>query len=294
MNMVLTLIVNPQNGDVLKEAERRARDVLPALGAADILSEGEAIDLPAPDGAAALKKQFASAFSDLPVDWAIQQAEGRRKKLFLADMDSTMITVECIDELADFAGIKDHVAAITEAAMRGELDFEGALTERVALLKGLPLEKLALCYKERIKLMGGARTLVQTMKAKGVRTVLVSGGFTYFTEKVGAAIGFDRHRANILETEGYALSGTVARPICGAHTKLETLQAESAALGIAHTETLAVGDGANDIPMIDAAGLGVAYHAKPKTAAAADVAINHTDLTALLFLQGYRRSEFVA
>jgi phosphoserine phosphatase len=227
------------------------------------------------------------------VDIVVQPRAGRAKRLLVADMDSTMITIECIDELADYAGIKPQIAEVTERAMRGELDFEAALDARVALLKGLPASAIDRCHEERVRLMPGARTLIQTMRANGARCVLVSGGFTVFADRVAAAIGFDRAVSNRLGVEAEALTGTVARPIVGAATKRALLIEERDAMGLEPVATLAVGDGANDIPMIEMAGLGVAYHAKPKTAAAAAARIDHNDLTALLYAQGYARSMWV-
>jgi len=224
-------------------------------------------------------------------DVVVQPSEGREKRLLIADMDSTMITVECIDELADYAGIKAQVAAVTEAAMRGELDFEGALDARVALLAGLDEGAIDRCLAERVTIMPGAKALVRTMRARGARCVLVSGGFTRFAEPVGAEIGFDRVIANRLLVEGGTLTGAVARPIVGAATKEATLREEAGALPLART--LAVGDGANDLPMIRAAGLGVAYHAKPVVAAAAAARIEHGDLSALLWAQGIARCDWV-
>ena len=227
------------------------------------------------------------------IDVVVQPSADRARKLLVADMDSTMITIECIDELADYAGIKPQIAEVTERAMRGELDFESALDARVALLKGLEEGAIDRCHAERVKLMPGAQALIRTMKAHGARTVLVSGGFTVFADKVAESIGFDRAISNRLGLAGGMLDGTVARPIVGSATKRETLIAEREALGLAPSQTLAVGDGANDIPMIEEAGLGVAYHAKPKTAEAADARIEHGDLTALLYVQGYRRADWV-
>lgn len=225
-------------------------------------------------------------------DVVVQAEAGRARKLLVADMDSTMITIECIDELADFAGIKAEIAEVTERAMRGELDFEEALDARVALLRDLDAAAIDRCHEERVRIMGGAKALVRTMKAHGARAVLVSGGFTVFADRVAADIGFDRALSNILGIADGRLTGTVARPIVGAATKRETLIAEAQAMGIALSETLAVGDGANDIPMIEMAGLGVAYHAKPKTAAAAGARIDRGDLTALLYAQGYARRDW--
>ncbi|MFD1951053.1 phosphoserine phosphatase SerB [Sphingomonas arantia] len=227
------------------------------------------------------------------VDVVVQRAEDRRKRMIIADMDSTMITVECIDELADYAGIKAEVAEVTERAMRGELDFEAALDARVALLRGLDVGVIDRCYAERVRVMPGARALVRTMKAAGARAVLVSGGFTVFADRVAAEIGFDLAVSNVLEIEGGMLAGTVRRPIVGAATKRALLVSEAAAGGLELGEVLAVGDGANDIPMIEAAGLGVAYHAKPKTAAAAGARIESGDLSALLYAQGIPRAEWV-
>lgn len=218
--------------------------------------------------------------------------EGRRKRMLIADMDSTIIPVECIDEIADFAGVKARVAEITERAMRGELDFEGALKERVSLLADLPAETLERVFKERISLNPGARTLVQTMNAEGAVTALVSGGFSYFTERVALAAGFSIHQANFLHIAEGRLKGTVAEPILGRAAKLEALLRISSMNGIAPEETIAVGDGANDLAMVEAAGLGVAYRAKPALEAAADARLRRSDLTALLSLQGYREDEF--
>jgi len=223
-------------------------------------------------------------------DVVVQPSAKRRKKLIVADMDSTMITIECIDELADYAGIKAQVAEVTEAAMRGELDFVGALDARVNLLKGLEEAVIDRCHAERVVIMPGARALIRTMKEFGARAVLVSGGFTVFADRVAAEIGFDRALSNTLGIEQGILTGTVARPVIDSAVKRETLIAEAAGAGLSLEQTLAVGDGANDVPMIEAAGLGIAYHAKPKTAAAADARIVHNDLTALLYAQGYPRA----
>ena len=226
------------------------------------------------------------------VDVIVQLAEGREKKLLIADMDSTMITVECIDELADYAGIKAQIAEITERAMRGELDFAGALHERVALLKGLADAAIDQCRTERVKIMPGARTLVRTMKERGAKTLLVSGGFTRFTGPVAEEIGFDAAVANVLEIADGALLGTVTVPIVDAARKRAELEAAIEG-GIDRALTLAVGDGANDIPMIQGAGLGVAYHAKPKTREAAAAEIVHGDLSVLLYAQGIASREWV-
>ena len=226
------------------------------------------------------------------VDVVVQPVEGRVKRLLVADMDSTMITIECIDELADYAGIKPQIAAVTEAAMRGELDFESALDARVALLEGLDEAVIERCHAERVRIMPGAVELVRTMRHNGARTILVSGGFTRFAEPVAASIGFDQAIANVLEIADGKLTGTVAKPIVGSDAKLRTLAEAADALYLPLEATLAVGDGANDLAMIKRAGLGVAYHAKPVVAAAAAARIDHNDLTALLYAQGIARADW--
>jgi phosphoserine phosphatase len=241
-----------------------------------------------------LRQEAAAAVAELPVDWALTPVEGRRKKLLVADMDSTIINVECLDELADFAGIKAEIAAITERAMRGELEFEPALRERVGKLKGLAVDALQRAYDERVRLNSGARTLVTTMARHGARCVLVSGGFTFFTTRVAEAAGFHAQRANVLLDDGKTLTGQVQEPVLGRAAKLDTLKEEASALGIPLSETLAIGDGANDLDMIRASGLGVAYRAKPIVAAEAHARIDHQSLEAALFFQGYARSEFAA
>jgi len=233
------------------------------------------------------------AVADLPVDVCVQPFAGRRKRLFIADMDSTIIGCECLDELADFAGVKAEVAAITERAMRGEIAFEGALRERVAMLKGLPITVLDQCYRERVRLKPGASTLVRTMAAHGVHCLLVSGGFESFTGPVSRAAGFAGHQANRLIQADGRLTGEVAEPILGREAKLEALQLHAARLSLGFQDVLAVGDGANDLAMIEAAGLGVAYRAKPVVAAQADTKVDHSDLRALLYFQGYDRGDFV-
>jgi phosphoserine phosphatase len=228
------------------------------------------------------------------VDVNVIAPQGRRKKLLLADMDSTIIGCECLDELADMAHLKPQIAAITERAMNGEIAFEPALRERVGLLKGLALAALERTYAERVKLNPGAKTLVATMKKHGARTCLVSGGFTYFTERVAKDAGFDDSQANLLLDDGSRLTGAVKEPILGREAKLAALKKEIETLKISAADALAVGDGANDLAMIEYAGLGVAYHAKPVVADAADAAIIYGDLRALLYLQGYSDDEIVA
>ena len=243
------------------------------------------------EGLSLLRKALEAAG---PIDLAIlPAARFGRKRLLISDMDSTVIGQECIDEIADAVGLKAKISEITERAMRGELDFEAALTERVAMLKGLPLEALATTLEERITLNPGARTLIATMKAHGARTLLVSGGFTYFTSRVAELAGFESHQGNTLIDDGAALTGEVGRPILGREAKRTALLEAAAALGASADDTLAMGDGANDLDMIRASGLGVAYRAKPVVAAEAAGSIRHTDLTAALFFQGYKASEFV-
>ncbi len=253
-------------------------------GAMDI-----AVERGDPEG---LKTALARALERHPIDICVQPAAGRRKRLLVADMDSTIITCECLDEIADIAGIKAEIAAITERAMAGEIAFEAALIERVGRLAGLETSALRRVFDERVRLTPGAATLGRTMAAHGNRCVLVSGGFEFFTERVSAAAHFHAHRANRLIDDGVRLTGEVARPIMGREAKLAALREEAEALGLTFAETLAVGDGANDLAMIEAAGLGVAWRAKPIVAAAADAHVDHADLTALLYFQGYGADEF--
>ncbi len=226
------------------------------------------------------------------VDLVVLPTEGRRKKMLLADMDSTMIEQECIDELADEAGVGEHVKDITARAMNGELDFEGALTERVGLLKGLDESVIGKVLAERITFMPGGKTLLATMKAHGAYAALVSGGFTAFTAKVAGELGFDENRANTLLAEDGKLTGDVGRPILGREAKVQALKEITERLELAHDDVMAVGDGANDLGMLGLAGAGVALHAKPSVAAECDIRINHGDLTALLYIQGYAKSDF--
>ena len=260
-------------------------------GPAKILSPGMAFDLPVTDTDALARARDRCA--GFPLDINLLPAGNRRKKLLVADMDSTIINVECLDELADMAGLKPQIAAITERAMRGELEFEAALKERVGMLKGLTLDALERTYAERVRLNGGAKSLLATMRANGAHTMLVSGGFGYFTQRVAEAAGFHVERGNTLIDDGAALTGEVGMPILGREAKLAALEEGVKANGLTFADALAVGDGANDLSMIQKAGLGVAYHAKPVVAAAAGAAIQHNDLTALLYLQGYSDSEIV-
>ena len=299
MSLVATLICNPDSPALDSTIVDGARAVLPQAAPAHWLFDGVAVDIPfgadsnLEGDRHAIEQRLRELRGDLPIDIVVQPAGARRKKLFLADMDSTMIGQECIDELADFAGFKAHVAAITERAMRGEIAFEPALRERVALLKGLPVSVVDETLKGRITLTPGGREVVGTMRAHGGYTCLVSGGFTLFTNAVAAMIGFQENRANMLLVEDGKFSGDVAEPILGREAKLATLLELREAFDLDNLDTLVVGDGANDLGMIEAAGLGVAYHAKPAVAAAAAARIDHGDLTALLYAQGYKRTEFV-
>ena len=273
------------------KAFEKALGVLPLKNPV-ILSEGKAFEGELTEALTQDAILSAMAAEGLKLDVCVQPSANRRKQLLICDMDSTLIGQECIDELADFAGVKDRVSAITERAMRGEIGFEGALTERVGLLEGLDLSVLEQCFKERITLNDGARTLCQTMKANGAKAVIVSGGFTFFTGQVAKACGFDAHQANTLLEDGPKLSGKVGMPILGREAKLGALNAHSKDFGGA-ANAVAIGDGANDLAMITAAGLGIAFYAKPVVAAQAHCAINHTDLTTALYFQGYKESEFV-
>lgn len=236
--------------------------------------------------------QVWEAMQALGHDLVVQPAAGRRKKMLLADMDSTMIQQECIDELADVAGVGAQVAAITARAMNGELDFEGALTERLGLLAGLSESVIAQVIAERLTFMPGGHDLLRTMKANGAYCALVSGGFTAFTGYVAETLGFDENRANILGIADGKLTGVPVRPILGREAKVQALEEISARLGLRHDEVMAVGDGANDLGMLGLAGAGVALHAKPSVAAQCDIRINHGDLSALLYIQGYAMAEF--
>jgi phosphoserine phosphatase len=296
MSLVATLICHPDNPALDQTVVDGACAILPSPDRAQWLFNEVAVDIPfAGDGGdiGAIQHRLRQARGDLPVDVVIQSQYNRKKRLFLADMDSTMISQECIDELADFAGLKTRVAAITERAMKGEIEFEPALRERVALLKGLPVGVIDEVLASRITLTPGGRELVATLRAHGAYTCLVSGGFTLFTAKVADMIGFQENRANELLVEDGKLTGQVAEPILGRAAKLATLTDLREAFDLDTIDTLVVGDGANDLMMIQSAGLGIAYHAKPAVAAAAGARIDHGDLTALLYAQGYRRDEFV-
>lgn len=291
MKYTLTLIGNSTTS-LREEDVAGAMSLLPAPGVADWLAPGHACDLHFDaEDAKAVEARLREKLGGAKIDLAVQPAEGRRKELLVADMDSTIIQQECIDELAAELGIKPQIAAITERAMRGEIAFEPALRERVGLLKGLPLEALEKVYRERIVEMPGGRALVRTMRAHGAACALVSGGFTFFTERVAHAVGFNTNQANRLVFIDGKLSGGVAEPILGREAKIEALVHLRGELGLAKHQTMAVGDGANDLGMIEEAGLGVAFHAKPVVAEAADARIDHGDLTALLYLQGYREEE---
>ncbi|WP_421988681.1 phosphoserine phosphatase SerB [Roseococcus sp.] len=296
MTHVLTFIAAP--GAISNAQLLAAKGALTALGAdcdaPDWLAAQEAVDLPfaslAPEQAVAAAK---SALGQAPIDLIAQPAEGRKKKLLLADMDSTIVTSETLDEIAAFAGLKDQIAEITARSMNGELDFRQALIQRVGMLKGLDASALDETWKTT-ELTAGATTLIATMRANGAHTALVSGGFTFFTSKVAEVCGFHEHHANTLLLADGKLLGTVGEPILDRDAKLATLKRLAAQLGLSLAETAAVGDGANDLAMIQAAGLGFAFHAKPSVAAAARHRIEHTDLRALLYAQGYRAAEFVA
>ena len=294
-SLVATLVANPAqpvlgDGIVAQAARALGQETEHA-----VLARGIAADfaIPASLEAKAAELRLREALEGQAIDIVIQPAAGRHKRLFLADMDSTMIGQECIDELADYVGLKAEVSEITERAMRGEIAFEPALRERVALLKNLPVKVVDEIIKSRITLTPGGRALVQTIRAKGGYTCLVSGGFTLFTGPVAAKIGFHEHRSNHLIVEGEMLAGEVEEPILGREAKLATLIELRTRFGLAPHETMAVGDGANDLAMLGEAGLGVAFHAKPAVAAVAHARIDHADLSALLYAQGYGAEDIV-
>ncbi|HUG62587.1 MAG TPA: phosphoserine phosphatase SerB [Methylomirabilota bacterium] len=294
MSSIATLVssmADPQVGPGLVAAAERA------LGADGhrVLAGEVAAEFPLPAGLdpGEADRRLRDVVADRAVDVAVLSAANRRKRLLVADMDSTMIGQECIDELAAFAGLKAKVSAITEQAMRGEIAFEPALRARVALLRGLPISVVDEVLRERITLTPGGPELVRTMRAHGAYAALVSGGFTVFTGEIRTAIGFDEDRANTLLTDAGLLTGEVVEPILGQDAKLASLRELRDRFGLAAAETMAVGDGANDLAMVREAGLGVAFRAKPAVAAEAAVRIDHADLSALLFIQGYAREEFV-
>lgn len=295
MAFVATLVANPSNPVLTPAIAEKAADQVQAAGLY-WLADGIACDIALRDGSdiAAARDTILAAIGGQPVDVAVQVAETRRKRLLIADMDSTMIGQECIDELAAEVGLKDKVATITARAMNGEIAFEPALRERVALLKGLPVSVIDEVIAKRITLTPGGRELIATMKAKGYYTALVSGGFTVFTSRIAATLGFDENRANLLLDADGKLTGEVAEPILGKQAKVDALIEISERLGISPEDAMAVGDGANDLGMLHVSGAGVALHAKPAVAAEAKIRIDHGDLTALLYLQGYRKSDFVS
>ena len=288
---VATLICDPLRRGL---SAALAEDLCAAWGGGSLrwLAPGEAVEFALEEMPGDLEPHW-EALQAQGVDLVVQRAAGRRKQLLLADMDSTMIRQECIDELAQVAGVGKEVAAITARAMNGEIDFEVALAARVALMRGLPETVIGEVLRDRISLMPGGFALVATMQAHGARAVLVSGGFTAFAARVGAALGFDETRANVLGVAEGRLTGHVLPPVLGRQAKLDALEEITAAMGITADEVIAVGDGANDLAMLRRAGTGVALHAKPAVAAQCRVRINHADLSALLFLQGYARAEFV-
>ncbi|MGI9412089.1 MAG: phosphoserine phosphatase SerB [Hyphomicrobiales bacterium] len=296
MQSVLILITAPEHKALTPDMARAAATALPSPSGPDWLADRIACEIGFAMSAGADRTGIENAVRDTlgaaPVDIAILPAEGRRRSLLVADMDSTMIGEECIDELGALTGLGAEIAAITERAMRGELDFTGAVRARVGLMKGLDAGAIDRVIAERISLTPGGRELVQTMRRHGAYTALVSGGFTAFTAHVAAQLGFDDHQGNRLVVDGGAIAGTVEEPILGRAAKVEALQRYCAQRDIPAAAAMAVGDGANDLDMLAAAGLGVAYRAKPVVAEAARVRIDHGDLTALLYLQGYRREEF--
>ncbi len=264
------------------------------FGAPVWLSPGRAFDIAFTGDPIAVREGVRAAIGATPADINVVAVAGRRKRLLVSDMESTIISCECLDELAAIAGIKPKIAAITERAMRGEIAFEGALRERVGLLKGLPVNALEEVWRDKVRLIGGAREFVATMKAHGAKTLLVSGGFSFYTARVAEMVGFEAHQSNTLTITGEMLAGTVGEPILGREAKLEALERSLAQFGLEASEALAIGDGANDLAMIQRAGMGVAFHAKPVVAAAAGFALRYGDLRAVLYLQGYKDEEIVS
>jgi phosphoserine phosphatase len=298
MSQVLSLIAANSKAALSAADLNGARRALDSVGAEsaspDWLAVDEACDVPFSGEAGSAREAVRAALRDRPIDVNVLPAASRRKRLLIADMDSTMIRQECIDELAATIGRRAEIAAITESAMRGEIAFEPALRKRVALFKGLSTDVVARVLAEKIEITPGAKTLIATMRAAGAHTALVSGGFSSFVEPVSRKIGFHETRANILLHDAGSFTGFVAEPILGSDAKVNALLELAARLGLPPGETLAVGDGANDSAMIEKAGLGVGYRAKPALKAVADATIDHADLTGLLFLQGFRREELAA
>ena len=289
---IVTLLSNPKNPTLTPATVEALRNAWGG-GDAQWLAPDEAAEF-AVETVPENRWDVWSDMQSMGVDMVVQPAAGRKKKMLLADMDSTMIQQECIDELADEAGVGERVKDITARAMNGELDFEGALKERVGLLKGLDEGVIARVLTTRITFMPGGRALLATMKANGAYAALVSGGFTAFTQNVAGELGFDENRANTLLIENGVLTGEVGMPILGREAKVQALKDISARLGLTHDDVMAVGDGANDLGMLGLAGAGVALHAKPTVAAECDIRINHGDLSALLYIQGYAKDEFAA
>ena len=292
--LVATLVADAAKAPLTEATLDRAAQALHGVERRRWLDEGVAADLVFTGDLKAKRAALDDALAGEPVDVIVQPLQRRSKRLLVADMDSTLIGQECVDELAAFAGVGERVAAITERAMRGEVAFAPALRERVALLAGLPESVIGDVLRDRITLNPGARTLSQTMQANGgARVVIVSGGFRQFTRAIRERIGADEDRANALLIEGGKLTGKVIEPILGQDAKLSALKEIAAAMGLELDDTLAVGDGANDLPMLQAAGLGIAYRAKPRVAASAHARVEHADLTALLYAQGLARKDFV-
>lgn len=294
MSFVATLIAHPSNPILTSVVGEGVAKAILASGLY-WLADGIACDIAIPDGVdlKIVEENIQREIAGKPIDFAIQNTDTRRKKMLIADMDSTMIEQECIDELAAEVGLKDKVSFITARAMNGEIEFDAALRERVGLLKGMSVDVVDEVIRSRITLMSGAKTLVSTMKQNGAYCALVSGGFTVFTGPISQEIGFDEHRSNVLLKKDGVLSGQVADPILGMQAKVDALNEISQRLGIEPQDAIAVGDGANDLGMLSLAGSGVALHAKPTVAAQAKIRLDYADLTALLYLQGYRKSDFV-
>lgn len=293
MHNLLTLISNPATSVLTDDIVTAYAARLDGVTAVSWLSESVAVDLFFDGDLAEAKASLSPDLLTENFDFGFQQADSRVKKLLVADMDSTIIQCECIDELADFAGLKAEISALTEAAMQGHANFEHTLRERVALLAGMDAAVLNRVYTERVRLTPGALTLIKTMNANGANTVLVSGGFTFFTSRIAEVAGFQVNRANTLEIQDGKLTGNILPPIVDSTTKRDSLLEFMDKAGLSRDDTMAIGDGANDIPMIREAGLGIAYHAKPAVREAADMVIRHADLTALLYLQGYGDGDFV-